>query len=905
MPRLCFRRVSGCQLLVLVLAIPAAAQTIQDGTIEGAVRDATGAALVHASVTVESASLVGGPQATHTDEDGEYRAVGLPSGAYVVTASAPGFASQSRGGIALAPGRSVTVDMVLSLGRVEQHTDVAAAPVAADTRSTSTSIVIGRTMLENLPLQRDVTNLINLAPGVKNFSALGGATLGNPMQIDDMSANHPNVNTPAMHPNVYWIQEAQMIGAGADARYGGYTGMLMNLVTRSGTDRFSGLGQFQLSKNGWVSNNRGSLRDSQQHQFEPLEILTRWDGSGQVGGPIHRSRLWFFGGWERYRDDTRPAAFSAVPRTPDEPSVDGMENNGTVKLTGAATAALRLEGLVQHIHNDRKNFNAGPTTMREALADDDDRETLGNVSGTWIVNSTTLVEARGGMNKVAEDLGPTPERRNGPPGHLDALTGVESVNATGFSVRHSRVGSAAVSLTRFAGDFLGREHQFRFGAEFEHTAARLEGGYPGGILYYDIGGAPYLAFEFAGSSKRPHGSTTTVYAQDSWHLASRLTVTPGVRVAFDSGAVQDRGHVMSEHSTSPRIGVAWDVTGSHHTIVRAHYGHYHEGFATSFYDFMDPRAAAPVIEAQVVAPGVLVPLAQFPSDDVYEIDPGFEMPFVREVVAAAEYAANERTSLTLQWIRRDFEHTAAFLRPDAVWQPFQFTDPGPDGLPGTGDEGGLLTGYVLQNPGPARWVLTNPAAAFHNHDTLQAIGRARVRDLEMQGSWAWSRTGANFPVNFSSNVALSSNGPFLGGTFANPNTLVNASASIPHDVDVKGLATWSTDRWSGLRVSGIYTLQSGQLVARNVATRVPGVGIITVKAEGRRRLGQPTNTLDLRIDKPVSLTRGGAAHLLLDVFNVWNQGIAAGIIPNSGPNFGLPGGWSAPRSFRAGVRVTY
>jgi len=78
-----------------------------------------------------------------------------------------------------------------------------------------------------------------------------------------------------------------------------------------------------------------------------------------------------------------------------------------------------------------------------------------------------------------------------------------------------------------------------------------------------------------------------------------------------------------------------------------------------------------------------------------------------------------------------------------------------------------------------------------------------------------------------------------------------------------------------------------------------------VKAEGPRRLGRSTNTLDLRVDKPVSLTRGAAAHLLLDVFNVWNQGIAAGIIPNSGPNFGLPGGWSAPRSFRAGVRVTY
>jgi hypothetical protein len=240
------------------------------------------------------------------------------------------------------------------------------------------------------------------------------------------------------------------------------------------------MGQYQLSKNGWVSSNRGNLRDTEQRQFAPLEILQRWDAFGQLGGPIHRQRLWSFGGWERYRDNTRPATFSAVPRTPGEPSVDATENNGTMKFTGAATRAVRLEGVVQHVHNNRRNFNAGPTTMREALADDDDRETLGNLSGTWVVDNATLVEARGGMNKVAEDLGPTPERRLGPPGHIDALTGVESVNATGFSVRHSRVGSAAVSLTRFAEDFLGQPGTRRRVRERESgrpAAARFSDGH--------------------------------------------------------------------------------------------------------------------------------------------------------------------------------------------------------------------------------------------------------------------------------------------------------------------------------------------------------------------------------------------------------------------------------------------
>jgi hypothetical protein len=90
-----------------------------------------------------------------------------------------------------------------------------------------------------------------------------------------------------------------------------------------------------------------------------------------------------------------------------------------------------------------------------------------------------------------------------------------------------------------------------------------------------------------------------------------------------------------------------------------------------------------------------------------------------------------------------------------------------------------------------------------------------------------------------------------------------------------------------------------------LVNRAPGGGFVTVKADAPRRLGSATDTLDLRLDKPVRVHQGVAAHVLLDIFNVWNQGIAAGIIPISGPNFGLPGGWSAPRAFRVGLRTTF
>jgi hypothetical protein len=124
-------------------------------------------------------------------------------------------------------------------------------------------------------------------------------------------------------------------------------------------------------------------------------------------------------------------------------------------------------------------------------------------------------------------------------------------------------------------------------------------------------------------------------------------------------------------------------------------------------------------------------------------------------------------------------------------------------------------------------------------------------------------------------------------------------------VDGKVLATWVIPRWTTFRISGIYTVQSGNLSARVVSQRSPTGGRVTVKAEPSSLRAPTANTLDLRFDKPIRLAPATDVHLLLDVFNVWNQGIATNFNPNSGRFFGQPFAWSAPRSFRAGVRVTY
>jgi hypothetical protein len=66
-----------------------------------------------------------------------------------------------------------------------------------------------------------------------------------------------------------------------------------------------------------------------------------------------------------------------------------------------------------------------------------------------------------------------------------------------------------------------------------------------------------------------------------------------------------------------------------------------------------------------------------------------------------------------------------------------------------------------------------------------------------------------------------------------------------------------------------------------------------------------TNSADLRVEKTVHIGVTSTASVHLDVFNIVNQGIATSLNLTSGPNFVVPSGWSAPRTLRAGVRITF
>jgi sulfur carrier protein ThiS len=906
-------RVSGARCLsfaVILVAIlcPASvlAQRGQDAALVGTVRDGSAAVIEGATVTVSSPQLIGGSRKTSTDPLGTYRFAAVTPGRYHVVVEQPGFETVSRADVDLTPGATLTLDVTLQIAAVNQAVVVERPSPVVDVRTSAGQVLIDRALLENLPLARSVSDAVNLAPGVIRDVAFGGSLKANPLSIDGTNGNEPEFGTPTViGPNVNWIEELQIVGVGADAQYGEYSGALENAITRSGSNAFSGLVDLWTTRPSWTGNNRGTLSPQLQQRFRPVEILSRWDSDFQLGGPAVRDRLWFFAGGEVYRNAYRPASFTGVPRSPGEPKTDSSERKAIMKITAALTPALRAEGFFAHNAQHATGTNAGPLVQAEALGVLDRPETMWNGRLLWTASSTTFVEVRHGGHNMNQHTGPPEQQRAGPPGHYDQLTGVNSVNGMAFRDILSRPIAAAANITHFIGTGM-RHHEIKAGVEYEHTRLRDATHTIGGVQYYDYDGRPDTAYFGGDQTYRPTHNRRTLYIQDGWTPVDRITVNAGVRAGFYAGGVPTHERAFSAHSTSPRVGIAWDVSGDHRTVVRGHYGRYHDEMVTSFYDFLDPLSQEPTIVATAVN-GTFVPVSQFGSTVNASIDPDVKFSYAEEFFGAIERQLPRGIVGRVQVIRRDFDDSIGFIDPAAEWTPAPRTDPGPDGRVGTADDAGEFTVYLRADPTRSALFLTNPPA-YRQYRAVQLIATKRhARNLGFQLSYTWSRTVGNYNNGFSSSAANADLS--INSVFVNPNRAQNAEGRTLEDCthELKTLWNYRVNLWGDLDVSGVARFQSGRAWARTVSGLPPQAHLLSVFVEPRASRQLPAiHRVDLRIDKTLrGVSARGRIGVFADIFNVLNQGVALNVNSGSGPNFGVPSNWLEPRSLRAGVRVMF
>lgn len=303
--------------LLLCMASLSAAQT-RAATVEiaGRVTDRVGGVLPGATVTTVHAEK----HVTHvavTDERGRFVLGGLPVGAWVVSASLPGFRTTTLP-LTLAVGERADLDLTLELEAVSLQVDVSGAGQVVDLKKTSVSSVVSERQIQQLPTNgRDFIAFATLSPGVATDRGLGALTSSgltfagqrgrsNNVSLDGLDNNGVNLGDVRATVSQDAVREFQVMTSSFGAEFGKASGGVVNIVTRSGTNQFQG-GAFAYVRD------RALNGRARFEEFDPSGARVDRDKApfGQtqsgftVGGPIRRDRVFFFGSYERLRRRAR------------------------------------------------------------------------------------------------------------------------------------------------------------------------------------------------------------------------------------------------------------------------------------------------------------------------------------------------------------------------------------------------------------------------------------------------------------------------------------------------------------------------------------------------------------------------------------------------------------------------
>ena len=329
-------------LLVVLGTSAAAAQTPFSAAITGTVRDATPGVLVGASVSITSPTLIGGAQKTTTDARGEYLFALLPPGVYDVSVSASAFRPARRAAVRVASGATVTIDVTLEVAGPTDEMVIRGGSPVVDVTSAAVPVRLDEALLQNLPTSRSISDILNLAPGVSSDVAFGGSQKGNEILLDGVRTTDPLFQDFVLRANYNWLQEMNIVALRISRCVGGFTGAAGYAVLRSGANGFSGLGEFWTTEPSWLSNNTRELSETLQQRFASRALLDWRDVSGQLGGPLVRDRLFFFGGVQLSRHNDRPAGYDG------QGSRDERDLQILFRPTASLSPNLRLDGFIEH-----------------------------------------------------------------------------------------------------------------------------------------------------------------------------------------------------------------------------------------------------------------------------------------------------------------------------------------------------------------------------------------------------------------------------------------------------------------------------------------------------------------------------------------------------------------------------
>ena len=587
-----------------VLGVCAASygQGVQTGTLTGTATDQTGLVLPGVSVTATSPAMQG-VRETVTDANGMYTMPALPPGTYAVRFELPGMSPVTRENATVPLGGMTTIDATLSLGGVvEQVTVTAPAPGAVSTPTADTHMRSRE--INALPMGRTPVRIAELQPGLTdNAPQTGQVTISGGFGYDNVFM----VNGVDVNDNIFGtandlfiedaVEEVQVLTSGISAEYGRFSGGVVNLITRSGSNTFAGSARMNLTNPSWTK----ETPFEQARNIERVDKLSTYF-EGTLGGPLVRDRVWFFGANRRERSENQRTL--ALVGTP---VVQGVNNDRyELKLTGTPLAGHTVQG--SYIDGRTTDLNRASLALASSVdprvfIDRKTPNTLFVSNYNGMVGQRTLVTAQYSQRQYGfRNNGGTSTAVADSPFRSRGLNGVASglhYNAPFLSAhdpqdRNNRqfAGSATYFLTtrglgshtvkaggeHFTSTLIGGNSQTATGYVFQ-SDFEVAGGVPvldeqGRLIPQFQPGVSRVQSWRATPGARIDIETISFYLQDHWAASRHFSFELGLRgETVNSRATGDvRGADSSR--IVPRLGMTYDIAADGKNLLQATYAHY-------------------------------------------------------------------------------------------------------------------------------------------------------------------------------------------------------------------------------------------------------------------------------------------------------------------------------------------
>ena len=925
--------------------LPVFAQTT--GGVQGRILDAQKKPLPGATVRVTSPNLQGARIAV-ADATGSYRFVQLPPGQYVVMATREGH-NPARSVITVGLDKTANVDLALA-AIATATVEVTEKLTTVDITDTTIGSNFSAETFTTLPTSRDYADMALMTPGVTEDTAgyriYGASGAENNFMVDGINTTNAEYGTQGKKIPIEFIQEFQVKTGGFDAEYGKATGGVINVITKSGGNAFTGDLFAYYEGNDLQTRNK----NSNQGFIPAPQGYTTKDFGFDAGGYIVKDKLWYFVAYDR-KDHTQD----------DKILIGSTAGSLAHQLETDNLYALKLTWQIDTTQKLIASLIGDPTTVTGETGDADHlaegpQSSWAGIDKTGGTDFNLRYELTGTTwfanlqaSRHAETHSVLPEAGGNTPQVTDFTASANGAVSGGFGdvrtedfTRNNVTGSISKFLDNASG-----HHEVKVGFDVQDDTCNYTHSYTGGqevSLYLDPNGNPYYVHAFlttpdavinppaqtGGTGGVFYAPTTSVtsspkykgfawYVQDKWTPTDRLNVNLGLRndylQVYDSAGVEQ---MNLANQLAPRLGITYDWKGKGQDKVYLSAGRFYEGMSmdmvirsfsyertANVYNY-SPTSMVPDANWAAGTGGVAgaTPLSGILGGNQEPVDPNIKGQYTNNLILGVETTVQNTYVLGTKFIRNYIGRCIE------------------DGLGIVNNPEG---NYYIFNPGQSSPFGVQEPKAVRDFRGLEVTAERKFADhYTWSLSYLWSKLDGNYEGAFQGSGGPNGMGqldPNIDSDFDEPAFMVNNHGPLSGDRrnQLKGNGSYDWDCGVTLGLTATY-MSGTPVTAMGMADQVqpfayPGRYELFLAPRGAYGTTPATFQVNANLSYLMKLKHKQKLRIMLDLTNLLNAQTATALdqrynfsgldVGQTNPHFLQGAAFMLPFTARIGLRYSF